>query len=535
MNASRRLVLFVLERPDLRAYFNQALQSTPHSAIYCFDGADGFDRFLEVRPDVCLVCESTARINGAILCRLIKQHRWSRGVGVYLMSARPDDASAETLIASTGIDGVLPLPPPPEQLVGLLARPHECQLVETSEAELAAETEPVEEQLPAAAPVEVDASSFFTERRTDERVLLYVRPPQEATHWDAAVGGEQSPVDLTPDMRKPTASGQPAAPDPGSRATTGSNAPAAEPVVLQPPAGEHTPLGSSPLEAMPAPVDIADLAPAPPPSRPEPTAHGDGGEATPAEALPAVGERTPAGGRPAVEELTPVASDRETTTPGAAMTPPATPIAATDGDTSLDYSGIYPLAPDERDSASLRRAIAESQLGGRLTRRVLALYRLLDAVDYYQLLGVGNTADAQALQDAYHALALEYHPDRFFPLVPGVIKERIAALFRRINEAYSVLLRAERRQRYDELLSQRGAGPPPRLPLGEGQAPSAEGGSEAQTPVGRKYLRLAFAAMARGDLDAAHLNLSFAVGHEPDNEVLRRRLNELEREIQVPR
>lgn len=588
--SGRRVVLFVLERAELRTHFNQALLRTPHAAIFCFDGAEGFDRFLEVRPDVCLVCESTSRINGAILCRLIKQHRWSRGVGVYLMSTRPEEPSLQALVAGTGVDGVLPLPPPVEQLIEVLSRPHEFQLDESSEAELAAEAEPVDEKPPQTAPVVVEAGEVFTERRDDEGVMLYVRPPQEATHWDAAAPGEQPLVELTPAMRKETEPQLALPTDLWGQLATQSEASVQ---VISTPAGD--------VAAPVAAVDLVAPVSASPPETATDTAPALAVLSPPAEALtplvplPIAGEATggalavseettgpqldrarvlsqaavmsaigsvAAGAVPAQVEVPPVAlqanddvtpavalsaaeynetyppaevaAERETTIPGIAMTPPAVPIAAPEGETSSEYSGIYPLAPDERDSATLRRAIAESQLGGRLTRRVLALYRLLDAVDYYQLLGVSGTADERTVQDAYHALALEYHPDRFFALVPGVIKERIAALFRRINEAYSVLSRPERRQRYDELLGQRGAGPPPRMPLGEGQAAAAESGSEAQTPVGRKYLRLAFAAMARGDLDAAHLNLSFAVGHEPDNKLLRRRLEELDRQLQAP-
>jgi len=633
--SARRVVLFVLERPELRAHFNQALLRTPHAAIFCVDGAEGFDRFLEVRPDVCLVCESTSRINGAILCRLIKQHRWSRGVGIYLMSARPDEPSLQALVSGTGIDGVLPLPPPAEQLIEVLARPYQFQLVETSEAELVAEAEaePVDEKPPQTAPVEVDAGDVFTERRDDERVRLYVRPPQESTRWDAAATSEQQLVELTPAMRKTTepqvalptdqwvqpttlseAAVEVAAPGPvamtevlvAAESPAPVHAPAA-PVAIDPapplvaqqaPADELTPvatpspidgeptsgmppvvdettgtqldsmrllshaavlsaMGSVASSAVPAPVEVTPLPAAQPPLAPvalppPPIALAATDDVTPAAARSSVEEPTPVAAapqpiwepgeqrRPAVEDgevfaRPALAAERETTIPGITTTPAAVPAGAVEGETSSEYSGIYPLAPDERDSATLRRAIAESQLGGRLTRRVLALYRLLDAVDYYQLLGVSGTADERTVQDAYHALALEYHPDRFFALVPGVIKDRIAALFRRINEAYSVLSRLERRQRYDEQLGQRGAGPPPRLALGEGQAPVAESGTEAQTPVGRKYLRLAFAALARGDLDAAHLNLSFAVGHEPDNALLRRRLDELDRQLQAPR
>ena len=35
-----------------------------------------------------------------------------------------------------------------------------------------------------------------------------------------------------------------------------------------------------------------------------------------------------------------------------------------------------------------------------------------DKSDYYQVLGVGKSADAQAIKKAYRKLALKHHPDQ---------------------------------------------------------------------------------------------------------------------------
>jgi molecular chaperone DnaJ len=65
--------------------------------------------------------------------------------------------------------------------------------------------------------------------------------------------------------------------------------------------------------------------------------------------------------------------------------------------------------------------------------------------DYYNVLGIGRTADADELKRAYRALALRWHPDRN----PGdaVAEQR----FKDINEAYRVLGDPELRARYDRL------------------------------------------------------------------------------------
>jgi len=62
--------------------------------------------------------------------------------------------------------------------------------------------------------------------------------------------------------------------------------------------------------------------------------------------------------------------------------------------------------------------------------------------DYYEVLGVPRSADAQELKKAYRKLAMEYHPDRN----PS---EDAAAKFKEINQAYEVLSDDQKRQMYD--------------------------------------------------------------------------------------
>ncbi len=64
--------------------------------------------------------------------------------------------------------------------------------------------------------------------------------------------------------------------------------------------------------------------------------------------------------------------------------------------------------------------------------------------DYYQVLGVPRTADAESLKRAYRKLARKYHPD--------VSKERQAEeKFKEVQEAYEVLKDPDKRAAYDQL------------------------------------------------------------------------------------
>src|ERR1700679_3312574 len=64
--------------------------------------------------------------------------------------------------------------------------------------------------------------------------------------------------------------------------------------------------------------------------------------------------------------------------------------------------------------------------------------------DYYEVLGVARSADADAVKRAYRKLARKYHPD--------VSKEKNAeSKFKEVQEAYEVLRDSEKRAAYDQL------------------------------------------------------------------------------------
>ncbi|MGI9408039.1 MAG: J domain-containing protein [Hyphomicrobiaceae bacterium] len=73
--------------------------------------------------------------------------------------------------------------------------------------------------------------------------------------------------------------------------------------------------------------------------------------------------------------------------------------------------------------------------------------RFFDAADPYAILNVKRGTDKAAIQAAYHALAKQYHPDRFAGLdLPSEIANYASDMARRVNEAYKMLLQCEQQE-----------------------------------------------------------------------------------------
>ncbi|MFY9619775.1 MAG: DnaJ domain-containing protein [Pyrinomonadaceae bacterium] len=74
--------------------------------------------------------------------------------------------------------------------------------------------------------------------------------------------------------------------------------------------------------------------------------------------------------------------------------------------------------------------------------------RVEQATSYYDLLGVGNQANADEVKNAYHSLARRFHPDRFHQ-ADAQLRNQIESAFARVAQAYEVLGDASSRATYD--------------------------------------------------------------------------------------
>jgi DnaJ-class molecular chaperone len=145
--------------------------------------------------------------------------------------------------------------------------------------------------------------------------------------------------------------------------------------------------------------------------------------------------------------------------------------------------------------------------------------------DYYQLLGIIRTANADQIRSAFHRFAREHHPDNFIGSPEE--SERHTDLYQHASEAYRVLLDPTKRKLYDEGL-ERGV-----VRYSEDRAKETRrtmrppGGVVLRSSKARAFFTRAHRAMKAEDWPQAKLNLQMAIQNEPDNVELEAKLEEV--------
>jgi len=147
-----------------------------------------------------------------------------------------------------------------------------------------------------------------------------------------------------------------------------------------------------------------------------------------------------------------------------------------------------------------------------------ALAQILDELDYFQILKVGQAASPGEIKAAYYRESRAYHPDRFSSLAPSELKENIGKIYKRINEAYVCLREDTRRMKYlGDILS-----PERQKKLRFVEASEQEMKKEKEqevgaTPQGRKFFMAGLSDMAAQRFASAERNFKMALTYEPNN------------------
>jgi len=120
---------------------------------------------------------------------------------------------------------------------------------------------------------------------------------------------------------------------------------------------------------------------------------------------------------------------------------------------------VAPAAPVARAPSPLPAAESEACDVPEADRaRITSTSARIETLDLYGVLGLERDADTKAIRRAYHALAGQFHPDRFFGKKLGPLRRPLDRIFMRFTLAYETLSKRDKRAEYDATL----APPPPK-------------------------------------------------------------------------
>lgn len=152
---------------------------------------------------------------------------------------------------------------------------------------------------------------------------------------------------------------------------------------------------------------------------------------------------------------------------------------------------------------------------------------------YYDILDIAQSADHDAITEAFDRLSNRYHPDQFRHLADGplgdkgvAIKQKATDLYSLMTEAYEVLSNRTLRQKYREALDQG------QTRLDKTEIDTSETGTPSMVSLGnktqtKKFLRMAQSDLAHDNIESAIQNLEFARSVEPDNSKLQEQIEKL--------
>ena len=154
---------------------------------------------------------------------------------------------------------------------------------------------------------------------------------------------------------------------------------------------------------------------------------------------------------------------------------------------------------------------------------IQALVKILDDLDYYQILHLAPGATQSEVKRAYFRTSRTFHPDANRHL-DGELLDACSRISKRVTEAYCVLRDPRRRTAYDENRLNDGE---VRMQLAEARASHLKKDAEERqgaTPQGRQFHQKAVQCVERGDLTGAANNWKMALTFEPGNAFFKEQL-----------
>lgn len=161
---------------------------------------------------------------------------------------------------------------------------------------------------------------------------------------------------------------------------------------------------------------------------------------------------------------------------------------------------------------------------------IAALAKIMNELDYYQLLGIEPGASAAEIRKAFHQSSRNFHPDANRGL-DASLRSQCEQISKRVTEAYCVLRDKRRRQAYDARIA---GGDALRMQLAEAKSAHEEqvkAERRGRTAQGRQFHGRAESDLKKGNLAGAIQNIQMALTFEGDNVGFKSLLDELRQRL----
>lgn len=151
------------------------------------------------------------------------------------------------------------------------------------------------------------------------------------------------------------------------------------------------------------------------------------------------------------------------------------------------------------------------------------LHELLPGLNYYRMLCLKADCAQSEIDAAFRQESRRLHPDRHMAGATPEFRSKVNEVFKSVNDAYRVLRDPDARARYDLELRQGET----RLQEEARKQAEAEAAARndpskaARTPAGEKYWKLALQCWNEKNFNGCVMQIKFALGFEPDNEVFK--------------
>ncbi len=248
-------------------------------------------------------------------------------------------------------------------------------------------------------------------------------------------------------------------------------APDSEPALSDAATSQQGPVTSEPPTSEPEVAAAADEALAPPPPEPESVGGAESSSAVVADPAPSGAQTASSLNTSSLNTSSSSAPPAAASSHTEASTPTSEPAAQKKQEEppkkkSKKLAPVVDLAHFEMWSADFQgyvfdeEAMQESvDLNEEERRHILFFHGHLDALDYYQILGVPRDAARKELRGAYFKLSKRFHPDSFYNKETGSFGTRIEDIFHALNRAHQTLSRKKKRAEYDATLGDASSAP----------------------------------------------------------------------------